>query len=179
MQTYLSAIRHLHISYGFKDPLDGILQLSLLVKGARREKPVQRDHQLPITPLILERIYAVLNHEPDEYGHKLLIWAACCLGCFLPFFAQVKPGERYDPSWHLSINDIPWMTTATDLSCKSTLSFKDRPMAERNSSLCRGDCIKYLSSESSFILYCGERTSRGTIVHQPGWYSTISASANS
>ncbi len=117
MRTYLSAVRHLHISEGYEDPLRGSMQLDLLMKGARRTKPTRKDHRLPITPLILSRIYEVLNQHPNSYENKLL-WAACCLG-FFAFLRSgeftLKQGERFDPSWHLSVNDV-----ATDNLSKPT-----------------------------------------------------------
>lgn len=81
MRTYLTAVHHLHISKGYPDPLRDSVQLELLMKGARRTKPIQKDKQLPITLLILSRIYDVLNQEPREYKNKLLC-AACCLRFF-------------------------------------------------------------------------------------------------
>ena len=39
MRTYLAAVRHLHISKGYADPLCGSMQLELLMKGACRTKP--------------------------------------------------------------------------------------------------------------------------------------------
>ena len=58
IRSYLSAIRFLHLSNGYTDhdPIANTLQLSLLLKGAQRRKPVARDKRLPITPLILEKI---------------------------------------------------------------------------------------------------------------------------
>ena len=118
MRTYLSAVRHLHISEGYEDPLRGSMQLELLMRGARRTKPSRKDCRLPITPLILSRIYEVLNQNPDSYENKL-IWAACCLG-FFAFLRSgeftLKQGERFDPKWHLSVNDV-----ATDNLSKPTV----------------------------------------------------------
>ena len=93
------------------------MQLELLMRGARRTKSIRKDCRLPITPLILSRIYEVLNQHPDSYENKLL-WAACCLGFFAFLRSSeftLKQGECYDPTWHLSIKDV-----ATDNLLKPT-----------------------------------------------------------
>ena len=79
VRSYLSAVRFLHISQGFRDPMVGKLQLDLLLRGVRRWKPGLKDKRLPVTPLILEKVYSSLNRYPGRYENKLL-WAACCLG---------------------------------------------------------------------------------------------------
>ena len=109
MRTYLSAVRHLHIYEGYEDPLHGSMQLDLLMRGARRTKPTRKDYRLLITPLILSRIYEVLNQHPDNYENNKLFWAACCLGFFAFLRSSkftLKQGERFDPSWHLSVKDV-------------------------------------------------------------------------
>ena len=88
MRTYLSAVRHLHISAGYEDPLRGSMQLDLLMRGARKTKPTRKDYRLPITPLILSHIYEVLNQHPDSYGNKLL-GQLVALG-FSPFSAPAN-----------------------------------------------------------------------------------------
>ena len=87
------------------------------MRGARRTKPTRKDYRLPITLLILSRIYEVLNQHPDSYENKPL-WAACCLGFFAFLISgkfTLKQGERFNPSRHLSVNDV-----ATDNLSKPT-----------------------------------------------------------
>jgi hypothetical protein len=50
MRKYLAALRHPHIASGYTNPLCSSLQLDLLMRGARRVKPAQKDQRLPLTP---------------------------------------------------------------------------------------------------------------------------------
>lgn len=69
MKMYLAAVRHLHMSSEeYADPLCNLLQLDLLIRGARRAQPASsyKDQHLPITPLILSRIHETLYEDPDN-----------------------------------------------------------------------------------------------------------------
>ena len=100
-------MRFLHIANGHPDPLAKKLKLDLLLRGLRRKKPSSQDKRLPITPLILEKIFSVLNKNPSNFENKLL-WAACCLG-FFGFLRSSKfttQSDNYDPSRHLPVQDV-------------------------------------------------------------------------
>ena len=80
-RSYLSAVRHLHISNGYGDPLKGASQLDLVLRGLKRKKPRGQDTRLPIIPWILMRIREVLMQKPHNYDN-IMLWAACCLVFF-------------------------------------------------------------------------------------------------
>ena len=80
IRTYLVGVRHLHVSHGLGNPMEGALKLELVLKGARRKEPKQKTTRLPITPSILEKVKQVLDQSPGF--NSTMLWAACCLGFF-------------------------------------------------------------------------------------------------
>ena len=154
VRSYLSAVRFLHVSSGHGDPLTGRLQLDLLLRGIRKSKPAGKDNRLPVTPLVLEKMYGVLNRNPSEYENKLL-WAACCLG----FFGFLRSGEftapsrGYDPSWHLSEQDIAVDSTTNPTWLQITIKGSKTDQLRQGVNIVVGRTSSHICPVKSVLAY--------------------------
>jgi len=107
-KSYLSAVRHLQISYALGDPkMNSMPRLELVIRGMKRlQAGLPSRPRLPITPDILRRIRT--RWEGSQEWDHIMLWAAMCL-CFFGFLRSgeaVAPDTEFDPSQHLSYNDV-------------------------------------------------------------------------
>ena len=112
IKSYLSAVRNMQISKGMPDPFASPLpQLKLVIRGVKVCRGLQGRNiprqKLPITPSILRQLKSLWKPHATEYKF-IMLWAVCCT-CFFGFFRSgeiTTSTSHYDPSIHLSIQDI-------------------------------------------------------------------------
>lgn len=112
IKSYLSACRHLHISYGYPEPHIGdmprLAQIMKGIKSSQAKQGRQPKPRLPITPPILIQIKTLLEKQPNNFNN-IMLWAAYTT-CFFGFLRAgeicIPSDAGYDPGAHLSFSDI-------------------------------------------------------------------------
>ena len=102
----------MQISKGLPDPFTSPLpQLDLVISGVKVSRGLQGRTiprwKLPITPSILRQLTSLWKPHATEYKF-IMLWAVCCT-YFFDFFRSgeiTTSTSHYDPSIHLSIQDI-------------------------------------------------------------------------
>ena len=116
IKLYLAAVRNLHITAGYSDPLKGKLLLRKVLRGILRFQGDRHIRRQPVTPQVLLAIRPVLQSwlSPRDFA---MIWA----GFTLAFFGFLRCGEftysgvrKYRPNFDLSTNCI---TFHPNLAC--------------------------------------------------------------
>ncbi len=160
MRAYLSAVRHLHVSRGYGDPLKNTLQLDLVLKGAKRKKPSGTDKRLPVTPVILQSILTVVKRDPSQYTN-IMMWAACCLG----YFAFLRSGEftttgTFNPELHLSVEDVAVDSHENPTVCSIHLKQSKTDQEKRGITLYVGRTTKQICPVTAMLSYLVVRSVR-------------------
>ena len=161
----MSAVRHLHLTAGHKDPLKDTVQLELVLKGIKRWRPRSERYRVPITPYILQTMLIVLLQNPQEYN-IMMLWAACCLGCFaFPRSGEfTAPASTFDPTWHLSLQDILIDSHATPSMLEIKIKASKTDQTRRGVSLFVGRTYNYLCPVTAILAYLAVRgTSLGPL----------------
>ena len=112
IKSYLSAVRYLQISYGLPNPFDQPMpRLDLVMRGiksAQGKQGLTPRQKLPITPVILRQLRG-LWCGPSQGFREALLWAAS-VTCFFGFMRAgeitLKSKESFDPTYHLSLEDL-------------------------------------------------------------------------
>ena len=88
IKLYLAAVRNLHITAGYNDPLKGKLLLRKVLRGILHYQGQQRIRRQSVTPQVLLAIRPVLQSwlSPRDFS---MVWAAFNLA----FFAFLRCGE--------------------------------------------------------------------------------------
>ena len=108
IKLYLAAVRNLHITEGFNDPLKGKLLLRKVLRGILRYQGQQRIRRQPVTPQVLLAIRPVLQSwlNPRDFS---MVWAVFNLAffAFLRCSEFTYPGVRkYRPLFDLTTDCI-------------------------------------------------------------------------
>ena len=94
IRNYLSAVRNLHIIYGFPDPLHDLPWVPLVLKGLKRVQGDNHRVKTPITSLVLFSMKLQLNFQLYD---RVMFSAACCLAFFGFLTLWIPMGGRGDP----------------------------------------------------------------------------------
>ena len=108
IRLYLAAVRNLHISCGYGDPLQGKLLLKKVLRGILRFQGRSRILRQPVTPGVLLAIRPILRSWLGERDFSM-IWAAFTLAffCFLRCSEFTCPGvSKFRPLFDLSANCV-------------------------------------------------------------------------
>ena len=108
IKLYLAAVRNLHISCGYGDPLLGKLLLKKVLRGILRYQGNTRVLRQPVTPRVLLTIRPILLAWLGERDFSM-IWAAFTLAffCFLRCSEFTYPGvSKFRPQFDLSADCV-------------------------------------------------------------------------
>ena len=78
IKLYLAAVRNLHVTAGYPDPLKGKLLLRKVLPGIPRYQGNQRTGRLPVTPEVLLAIRPVLQSHGEPQALPTEIWGKIC-----------------------------------------------------------------------------------------------------
>ena len=110
IQTYLAAVRHQHIEYGFQSNFENMHLLRNLLRGVKRLKGSSvRPKRLPITINVLKAIKNSLRRSNHNNQDQLMLWAAFTTA----FFGFLRSSEfccptqnSFDPRTTLLVEDV-------------------------------------------------------------------------
>ena len=154
-QTYLNAVRLVHLEAGLQNPLEKNSYVSSILKDVRRLKGNASLQKLPITLDILKHVFLVLDlHSSFDRA----FWAACLVG-FFSFFRKsnllIPSHLLFDPGRNLCANDVQFTDEGVILTVRwsKVIQFKERvlhiPLPKiPNSPFCPSTALLQLTLEN-------------------------------